>query len=439
VTILMAENISSSRYLGPISLGACVVGMVATEALIHTGMLANPWWRVVAMGFEAGTVGAMADWFAVSALFRDVPIPILRRHTNIIAKNRTRIVENLKGYVQTKLLTPAAIREKLSGVSFCKAAMAYMNFNDNRAKVNDVVRNAMSGLIKGLDKDEVVEFLENAARERLLNLDITKPLGSWIINSIESGDHGAIWDAVLDECRKLLHEKKVELIFKEVIENGVEKAKNEGWHKSFALWVGEKSGSVNYDVYADKLVESVIEWIDELKGNSRSPLRSLVDNHLLTYAKAMASGLPDAVQAVEGLKSGIIAKAELDILIKSALSQMKAAATSQLNDSGSQLSQMLQSMVEDMFEHLRTDHKLQVFIDEQLREAICSFITKNHNVIGDIVESSLSPDKISDKELVSQIEVRIGGDLQYIRLNGAIVGGMVGALIMTIKIAFGIQ
>jgi len=79
--------------IGQISLLSTLGGLTVTQICIHVGWLQGYPWTILAAGFEAGTVGGLADWFAVSALFREIPIPIVRRHTNIIVKNRRQLTE----------------------------------------------------------------------------------------------------------------------------------------------------------------------------------------------------------------------------------------------------------------------------------------------------------------------------------------------------------
>ncbi|MBI4763204.1 MAG: DUF445 family protein [Deltaproteobacteria bacterium] len=81
--------------IGPISLLSTLIGLAITRVGIHSGWLQGPVWPIVASGFEAGTVGGLADWFAVSVLFREVPLPFVRQHTNILVKNRRQLTEGI--------------------------------------------------------------------------------------------------------------------------------------------------------------------------------------------------------------------------------------------------------------------------------------------------------------------------------------------------------
>jgi uncharacterized membrane-anchored protein YjiN (DUF445 family) len=427
---------SSARHLGPLSLCACIAGMVVMETLIHTGVCADPWWRVLAMAFEAGTIGGMADWFAVSALFRPVPIPGLSRHTNIIANNRAKIVDNLKDYVQNKLLTPMVIREKLAGVGFVSLALQHLDAGNHLQQVHRAVRTAAGGFVAGLERDEVVVFLTRAATERLSAVDAAKPLGSQLRKAIEGGGHHRLWEGAITESQRLVRGEGFAERITAIIRNAAARERDGGRLKKWFLWTAETTGGFDYGSWARRIAEALDEWLDEVKRDPAHGFRQEADGYLLEYAAALESGRADTVAAVEAFKQGMLQHADLEPVIRAALGGIQATLQRDLADERSGLSRMVASLVDGFVARLRTDAEVQALIDQHVRDAIGALIEKHHAFIGDLVGTSLG--KISDRDLVAQIEDRIGGDLQYIRLNGAIVGGLVGALILTAKfVVFG--
>ena len=422
---------ASVRHLGPLSLGACIIGMVVMETLIHTGVCANPWWRVLAMAFEAGTIGGMADWFAVSALFRRVPIPGLSRHTDIIVANRPKIVANLTDYVQNRLLTPAVIREKLAGVGFVSLGLQHLDAGDHLAQVHRAARSAISGFIAELDRDEVVRFLTLAATERLGAVDAAKPLGALLRKAIGQGDHHRLWEGIISESQRLVRGERFAERITAIIRNAAAKEREGGRLKKLFLWTAETTGGFDYDSWSRRIAEALGEWLDEVKRDPAHGFRQEADGYLLDYATALESGRADTVAAVEALKQGMLQHADLEPLVRAALASVTATLQRDLADGQSGLSRLVASLIDGFVARLRTDAKVQEVIDRHVRDAIGGLVEKHHALIGDMVGASL--ERISDRDLVAQIEDRIGGDLQYIRLNGAIVGGLVGALILAVK------
>ncbi|MGB5197586.1 MAG: DUF445 family protein, partial [Candidatus Deferrimicrobium sp.] len=139
------------RRLGVVSLCTTVCGFVLVETLIFRGYVRGPAWSVLAAAFEAGTVGAMADWFAVTALFREVRIPVLRRHTNIITKNRSKIIAGITDMVQNKWLSPSVIVEHLVRFSASEALLHHLGDVRQREKLVEILRSLLARLAQGLD------------------------------------------------------------------------------------------------------------------------------------------------------------------------------------------------------------------------------------------------------------------------------------------------
>ena len=145
---------TTATSLGNISLAVSIGGLIATKLALRHGWVAAPGWKVLLQAFEAATVGGLADWFAVSALFREVPVPLIRRHTNIIIKNRQRIVDGIADMVQNRWLAPRIIREYLVNFSASQYVLDFLSNKDHLetvlATVRDIIQQfaARSPLLK---------------------------------------------------------------------------------------------------------------------------------------------------------------------------------------------------------------------------------------------------------------------------------------------------
>ncbi len=125
--------------------------MILVEAGLRTALLGGPFWRILLAGFEAGTVGGLADWFAVTALFHEVPLPFIRRHTNIIIRNRERLTEGAVDLVANKWLSPDAVRDKLAGLSVSTFILEWLREEGNRERVLRAGRELFARVADGLD------------------------------------------------------------------------------------------------------------------------------------------------------------------------------------------------------------------------------------------------------------------------------------------------
>src|SRR5215470_377879 len=146
--------------LGSLSLTVAIGGLIVTELALRRGWLAAPGWKILLQAFEAATIGGLADWFAVSALFREVPLPVIRRHTNIIIRNRQRIVDGIADMVQNRLLAPSVIKEYLAGFSASRFILDYLGSEAWTENVLSILRDLIGQATRGLYAPEVVAFLE---------------------------------------------------------------------------------------------------------------------------------------------------------------------------------------------------------------------------------------------------------------------------------------
>jgi uncharacterized membrane-anchored protein YjiN (DUF445 family) len=599
---------TSARYLGPVSLSICVTGMVASEALIQTGILANPWWQIMSMGFEAGTIGGIADWFAVSALFREVPIPILSRHTNIICKNRTKITDNIVDMVQTKWLSPQIIGEKLATFSFSQAVIDYLDAENHRQQLMELARDLLRRLNEQTDDPHIATFLAAAIQDQLLDAELGAPLGKWIQSAMVRGDHHSIWDGLLaslekslssDEMRETARNLLTKVVEEQApqicehltqpstlasIEEGIKRwllradlARNMGkWlkdavnrdqHQPLMDALSKKLGShlisdaveeqvdqmvrgaltkykVNHSIkgffigdddiistntaimdelgrfaadisinklhpirreldkvfieFASNLIDdrttqnqfdslrnilvdeadfgplvnsiiiflrdalidgakgrggvSIIDFdqisemilgagcaiVEDIKKDADHPIRAKLDAVIFDLANSLANGDESAVNMIFDLQNSLVKNADFSQMINKLLSRFKQSIDMQLKDHDSDLSNLISKFIFGTVSDLKVDPEYRNKLDIWVSATIISLVDKHHDMIGDMVRTSLSPAKISNNELVAQIEEKIGDDLQYIRLNGALVGGMVGSIIMAIKmVSFG--
>ena len=172
----MKKNTAAS--LGNVALAVSVGGLVATELALRDGWVAAPGWKILQQTFEAATVGGLADWFAVSALFREVPVPIIRRHTNIIIKNRQRIVAGIADMVQNRWLAPHIIREHLVHFSASQYFLDFFADEKHLESVLAMVRDVMRQLARGITAEEAAPFLERTLKERLQNIQIAARSGA---------------------------------------------------------------------------------------------------------------------------------------------------------------------------------------------------------------------------------------------------------------------
>jgi uncharacterized membrane-anchored protein YjiN (DUF445 family) len=404
-----------------------VGGFAAVEAALGQKWVDGPAWGILGQAFEAATVGGVADWFAVTALFREVPLPVIRRHTNIVVKNRARIVAGIADMVQNRWLSPDIIREHLARFSASRHLLDYLSDERRAESALSLLRDLVGQIASGIDEPEVSSFLNRVLKDQLAEFDLAGPMGRWIGAAMRRGDHHAVWETVLSALEESAQGEEFREAARKMLSRAIHEYKEGGFFRGIAVELAETLDIVNKDEAVDALLRNVVRVVREARGNPRHPLRERMDGVLLDFADGLAAGHPEAVRTLEKLRNAFVEAADTGVYIGKALARLRETVDSELTKPGSDLDRLIRRIFRERFEGFREDANAQSKVDAWVRNVATGFVEKRHAAIGEMVRGSL--EKLSDLDLVSQIEQKVGTDLQYIRLNGAIVGGLVGALL----------
>lgn len=424
----------SKRQLGNISLLIAVIGLIITKLLLHYGIVENVIWRIISTGFEAATVGGLADWFAVTALFREIPIPVLRKHTDIIIKNREKLTEGIVDLVTTKWLAPEVIKEKISQLSISRNIIDMLHEPQHKARTLELIKDIFAKLSDSLDSPLLATFLQGVLKEKMNEVNLAVPIGHWLKARIEQGDHHQLWEMLLDSVQISINDNSTREIVVELIEKQIANYKDKDFLKKIFVSLAEFTDAIDVQVVADKIMNALNQFIREAKNNPDYPIRVKFDQSLLDFADDLIQGNPKAQGFIDDIQEKLINNSDAEQIILNVLSGFKSTLLEQLEDHSSIIQEMIQTNFDHYLEKLDTNQEVQEKIDSGLKKAIFELLVKYYPEIGNMVRTSLSI--LSNNELVLQIEEKVGDDLQYIRLNGAIVGGLAGMVIAVIGLLF---
>jgi uncharacterized membrane-anchored protein YjiN (DUF445 family) len=425
---------NNKNYIGSISLLISIAGLIVVQILISIGFLKYPFWHILLAGFEAATIGGFADWFAVRALFYEIPIPIIRKHTNIIVRNRQKLTEGVVDLVTNKWLSPEIINEKLHNVHIVEGVIKTLNTPENKKKVIGFLKEIISRLTANIDDPEVAKMFEALLKEQIKGVDLATPLGVWLKKSVQKGDHNKLWDIILDAAEKSISDETTRELLLTSFKNQVQVYKQEGVFKKIFIGIANSVGAIDSPSILDKIISSIDDFIKEAKGNPNHAIRVRFDKSILDFADNLLEGHEDSTKIIKDLQDKLIDNADANSMIQVILSNFKILIKAQLETDDTPFINFLSQNVDKLLNELETDKAAQLKIDTWLKATIEELVTKYHHEIGEMVRLSLT--KLNDFELVTQIEEKVGNDLQYIRLNGAVVGGFIGIVISLIRMIF---
>jgi uncharacterized membrane-anchored protein YjiN (DUF445 family) len=275
--------------------------------------------------------------------------------------------------------------------------------------------------------------LEKLLKEQFERIDLARPLGRWMEDAISEGRHQRLWDIMLDSGEKTINDRETREEILHRVDEAIHEFKETDFLKRAFLGIAEFLGVLHKDVITGKIIEKMNEFIIEARDNPSHPLREKIDTLLLDFAKGLSSGDPSLMGMIDGFKAKLINNADTKALIQSGLSQFRSKLGDQLERKDSAFMLVLTSYLREILADLQSDVLARENLDGWMRDTITGLAEKYHHTIGDMIRTSLHPERLDDRGLVNQIEDKVGNDLQYIRLNGAVVGGLVGIFLGIIR------
>ncbi|MFD0829017.1 DUF445 domain-containing protein [Neobacillus sp. M.A.Huq-85] len=411
-----------SQRLATISLIIMAVGFVATIPL-----QSSIWGMLLQGGFEAGLVGGLADWFAVTALFRHplgIPIP----HTALLPKNRKRIIAAIISMLENDWLTKESIRKKVAVIPFMEKLVGIAERELETAPARKNIINGIHYLIEKVKVEKIAPLVEKEVKLLINRLDM-----------------GVYLPVIIDELTKRKYdEKALDYILNEVDEwagkdttkdrlgrmavEAIENIKADGFMqfalKSFSNLVNEeKLGNIIQNL----IQKGVDSFRDPYNQNRVTLLMSLNDK--LQNIKSDEN----LIAELNNLKEKLVSGWEPEEKIVSFLQQFKQKAIDFIHDPS-----FFNTYLLPFITHLLNDFKSNQEKIEQaenwIRKQISIFVDKNHSKIGKLVEENL--EKLDDKTLINMIETNVGKDLQWIRVNGAVCGFLIGLILVSLRMLF---
>lgn len=427
-------QVKTNWSVGHVSLAVAVGGFAVMETALGQNWIAGSFWRIVARSFEAATVGGMADWFAVTALFREVKLPLIRRHTNIIVKNKKQLISGVVDIVQTRWLSPDVIRKRLERLSASKHILDYLGQKKRAKGALSLFRDLLREVVRGIDGPEVVSFLDRAIKDQLRVFDLTGPLGRWIGGVMRRGDHHGIWDTLIVALEKAIDGEEFHTTARRMINRGIKEYKESGIHRKLGTDVLEFFDVLNRDEFVKVLLRKAKETIKDAHENPSHPLRVRLDAALMEFADGLVEGRTEAVSTFEKLRVALLEETNMKEVLTKMLGRLRETLEGELEQPDSDLGRLINRVFRERLDEFRDDKSAQEKVDSWVRTVALDLLEKHHAVIGDMVREKL--EGLSDPDLISQIEGKVGKDLQYIRLNGAIVGGLVGAFLAIVRLLY---
>ncbi|OEV02949.1 hypothetical protein AN216_15660 [Streptomyces oceani] len=374
----------------------------------HAG--AGSWAGYVAAAAEAGMVGALADWFAVTALFRrplGLPIP----HTAIIPTKKDQLGRSLGDFVGDNFLSSQVVRERLRRVGIGSRLGAWLAEPEHADRVTDELATALRGALTVLRDSDVQAVVGEAITRRANSQEIAPGLGTMLEKIVADGGHRRLVDLVCVRACEWLETHGDSVM--EAVSGGAP-----GWTPRF---VDRKVG--------DRVYRELLRFATEMRDMPDHPARGAVDRFLADFAQDLRAD-PATRERVERLKREVLGRAEVQELIDSAWSSVRAMIVAAAEDERSELRVRARTSLLSLGHRMSHDARLRGKVDSWLEGAAVYVVTTyRHEITGLITDTVAGWDA---EQTSRKIEANIGRDLQFIRINGTVVGALAGLTIHTL-------
>lgn len=369
-------------------------------------------WGFVNAGAEASMVGAIADWFAVVALFKHplgIPVP----HTALIPKRKDDLGRSLEEFVGENFMQEQIIRDRLAVAELARKAGDWLSDPDNAARVvREGSAVARVGLARIKDED-ISALITDVLIPRFQAEPLSPIAGSLLKEIVADKAHHALVDLTVDELLSWLRAN--EETFADLV---IERAP---W------WTPQK---LNRKV-VHRLHIELVTWLDEISGDPFHPAREALDRLLGQLADDLLED-PEVQLRMEALKERVLGHPQVATTAVSLWQALRRVLDDSLADEDGLLQLRVRQELVDLGLQLRTDQALREKVDRGIADFAVFTVERYGSDVTAVITHTI--DRWDGNEASRRIELFVGKDLQFIRINGTIVGGLVGVLIHTVSV-----
>jgi uncharacterized membrane-anchored protein YjiN (DUF445 family) len=403
-----AAELRRVKALATLVLAGTLALFVAAKLMLPL----HPAFGFVAAFAEAATIGGLADWYAVVALFKrplGLPIP----HTAIIQSNQNRIAEKLGEFIETHFLEPAPVEAKLRQIDFGSFMADWLR---DRKRSTDLARFALRLLPEAVSATEtsgLMQFISRRIMSQLQGIDLA-PLAAGTLRAfVAEGRHQGLFDDILRVVHQTLTQAETMAMIRAKIRAELPTL--------LKLYRADR-------YLVNKIVASVTTFFDDVRNNPGHPFRGEFDRMVLSFVDRLSTDKSYA-RRIDGLKRDLLARPELGELARTILANTRQFIESSASGESQVLQQHLAGMLVKAGEALAGDSELRGEINEGFVAVLRSFVADQKSGVSTFIADQVKAWDMG--QLISLIEINVGRDLQYIRFNGSLIGGLAGLALYT--------
>ncbi|HET7140039.1 MAG TPA: DUF445 domain-containing protein [Arthrobacter sp.] len=403
-----AEKAAALRKMKLVALGL-LIAMAIIFVFAFAFQKDYPWLQYVRAAAEGGMVGALADWFAVTALFK-YPMGLKIPHTAIIPRRKDQIGASLGEFVETNFLSEQVVQDKLASVDIARKAGAWLAGPGGAERVATDGAAIIRGAFKVLNDDDVQAVIEGMVRKHLLAPPWGPPVGKMAERIFADGHHHSLVDLLVDRAADWVNDN----------------------HETVSRLVSDRSPTwvpqFVDGLVGDKVYVEILKFAHAVQSDPNHQVRQSIDKYLKDLAQDLQHD-PAMIARAEEVKAQVLGDPEVRELASRTWGTVKAALLSAVDDPDSELTVRFKAAVRDFGSRLVNDAELAGKVNAWIGDAAAYLVRTYRSDIAGVITDTVA--RWDAEETSQKIELQVGKDLQFIRINGTVVGSLAGLAIFS--------
>ncbi|MBL8932768.1 MAG: DUF445 domain-containing protein [Kineosporiaceae bacterium] len=393
-------------------------GLLALAALIYVATLPgrhSGWLGFVNTAAEAAMVGAVADWFAVTALFRH-PLGLRIPHTAIIPTRKDALGHNLEDFVGTHFLAEDVVRERVARAGISRRVGIWLSRRAGAERATAELASLARGALTVMKDETVLTVLDEVFVRKVLNRPWGPPSGRLLARIVADGAHHRLVDVGADHLHEWLSDHE-DVIIRLVLERAPTWTPN---------WLDHR--------VAQRAYVEALTFAADVRADPHHRARKALDSLLTEFAHDLQND-PEAQAKADAFRDRLLSHPDVRGAVEQLWTTVRRSLEEAVDDPGSDLRVRTTDAVQSFGERLVADQALQRRLDGYAEDAAAHLVTSYRDEVVTVISETVQ--RWDGEGASRRIELHVGRDLQFIRINGTVVGGLVGLVIHTITVLIG--
>lgn len=381
--------------------------------------------HILMLSAEAGVVGGLADWYAITVLFRNpfgkMPIPkFLLDHTEIIPRNKARIAESMGRFVQENFLSPQVVKRSLNNTDLSLAVGQWLAKPENNSQVTQVIQQTVPKIFEFLGQEQIGNFIQNNSVQWVRNTQINTLASEMLRAVLENDFHQDVLQRGLDLAHEWMisHPEKAHELTRQLF-------------KELGVWKLAKGASwIGIDVQ-QRTINSLIERVESMLADPQHPWRQRIEQMGQQLMLELADSESEASHRLNSTKDVLLDSPQVLNFISGAVVILCDAIKADLLKDDSGIAKNLRVAIQQVGENIISNPAVRQLLNDRMSGLAVNLSDQySEKVIRFISERIHEWDS---REMIDKIENEVGGDLHMIRVNGVVVGGFIGLILGIIR------